>query len=78
MIYIAITKDTVYHEGDQRSRDCPGHGYPAYTESVDKITRFKTEDELRYWILQQDKYARYEIFSCNPVTVTTNISVSIK
>ena len=22
--------DTIYHEGDQRSRDCLGHGYPAY------------------------------------------------
>lgn len=78
MLYIAITKNSVYHEGDQRSRDCPGHGYPAYTESVDKITRFKTEDELRAWILRQDRYAKYEIFSCNPVTIATHVSISIK
>lgn len=24
----------IYHEGDERSRTNPGHGYPAYTETV--------------------------------------------
>lgn len=78
MMYIAITKGTVHHEGDQRSRDYPGHGYPAYTETVEEVTRFKSEDELREWVLSTGKYKRYEIFQCTPVTVTTNISVSIK
>jgi hypothetical protein len=32
---------SVYHEGDERSRTCPGHGYPAHTE---------TFDELEHWV----------------------------
>lgn len=36
-MYLIIWQDTVYHEGDERSRTNPGHGYPAYTENVDKV-----------------------------------------
>ncbi len=28
---------TIYHEGDERSRTNPGHGYPAYSETINSI-----------------------------------------
>jgi hypothetical protein len=33
---------SVHHEGDQRSKDAPGHGYPAYTENILKVRQFVT------------------------------------
>jgi len=35
-IMIFDTK-SVYHEGDERSRTNPGHGYPAHTETFDNF-----------------------------------------
>ena len=75
MIYLAITKETVYHEGDERSRTNPGHGYPAYTETVDCVTRFTTKDQLTNW-LKTNKTA--EVFECIPMQVSYNVNVEIK
>lgn len=35
----------VHHEGDQRSKDHPGHGYPAHTEEIRSFKHFVTENE---------------------------------
>ncbi len=48
--YAVIYTDQVYHEGDERSRTHPGHGYSAYTETVEKIRTFKNLEELKTWI----------------------------
>lgn len=39
---------SVHHEGDERSRTNPGHGYPAYTEHITKIRQFVTSDEAEW------------------------------
>jgi hypothetical protein len=40
---IQIYKDkTIYHEGDERSKSCPGHGYPAYTEHYLDVQQYVT------------------------------------
>jgi hypothetical protein len=39
---------TVHHEGDERSRTNPGHGYPAYSESFQEVTQFVTLDETEW------------------------------
>jgi len=31
---------SVYHEGDERSRTNPGHGYPAYTEEINAFEHY--------------------------------------
>lgn len=44
---IIFDKQTIYHEGDQRSKDFPGHGYPAHTETVNNfqyLAFFNTEE----------------------------------
>lgn len=36
---------SVYHEGDERSRTNPGHGYPAYTEQINNFEHYVSEDK---------------------------------
>ena len=31
---IVFSRRTIHHEGDERSRNYPGHGYPAYDETL--------------------------------------------
>ena len=47
LCYIIMFYETkkIRHEGDDRSRQCPGHGYPAYTESVLVTHGFVTQSE---------------------------------
>lgn len=49
--YVILEFSSIYIEGDQRSRDCPWHGYPAHTEDkVDCIvykSRMAWEEEVR-------------------------------
>jgi hypothetical protein len=40
-MYLIITTRTIYHEGDERSRQFPGHGYPAYSEDVQRLEEFE-------------------------------------
>jgi len=42
-IIIFKTKQ-VHHEGDERSRTNPGHGYPAYTEDISSNEYYVTTD----------------------------------
>jgi len=44
---LMFNTSSVYHEGDERSRQCPGHGYPAYTETIESF-------EYHYYPLTQD------------------------
>ena len=42
----------IHHEGDERSRTNPGHGYPAYTETVKHFKYFaypKTTEGKAEW-----------------------------
>jgi hypothetical protein len=45
--YLLIVFETyaIHHEGDERSRVAPGHGYPAYGESVSTPLIYATEDK---------------------------------
>jgi hypothetical protein len=40
-MYLIITTRTIHHEGDERSRQYPGHGYPAYSEDVNHLEEFE-------------------------------------
>ncbi len=39
---IVYEKESVYIEGDERSRTAPGHGYPAHTEHYDTFKHYIT------------------------------------
>lgn len=38
----------IHHEGDERSRTHPGHGYPEYTETIQIVRQFATEDKKEW------------------------------
>jgi hypothetical protein len=74
---------SVYHEGDERSRTHPGHGYPAHTETFDNfeylVSPF-TETGRLEWEKQiqklHDSKENYVAFIGQPkVEVTSQIKI---
>lgn len=80
--YAVIIEKNIHHEGDERSRTHPGHGYPAYTETVKEFKEFKDEAEFRAWIERQESrsYGResYKAIAFKPVEIKTKVSFDIK
>ncbi len=79
--YAVILKDQIYHEGDQRSKDYPGHGYPAYTESIETLKKFKDFEEFRVWVEDQEKYTsgrkEYTAIEYEIITISKRIIIGI-
>jgi len=78
-----IEYSTVHIPGDQRSIDCPGHGYPAHTQSIVKYEAYFTEEK---WLNQieyretQSSYNKkeYTALVVNPVVVEKRVTVRVK
>ena len=75
---------SVYHEGDERSRTNPGHGYPAYTESVVRYTWWLPEDR-HLWLkeiqnLMAPTYGSRKNFLAmeNGIPVTPKIKIEVE
>jgi len=71
---------SVYHEGDERSRTCPGHGYPAYTETIHSIDYipFNNKSEMEAWVVKAETKTQkdpYRIIEAMPLTVQLTASV---
>lgn len=73
--YIMLVDDVINHQGDQRSRDFPGHGYPAYQESVTRVEKYSSDEELKEAILKENR--KYVIYAVTPVTINISTAVSI-
>lgn len=76
-IIIQTTTQT-WHEGDQRSRDFPGHGYPAGYETHHNIDYevFQTVAEVEQWVSNPRNAAKnYTIISATPMKAETKIVV---
>ena len=73
----------VHHEGDERSRTNPGHGYPAYTENILKIRMFVTKDEEEWHNAIQALYVedkgRTDVaaFVLEKANITTQVVVGV-
>lgn len=77
--YAVIESYSIYHEGDERSRTNPGHGYPAHTETVEKFVPFKDKAELERWVERQIRYeSRFKVIEYREMAVKTTTSVEIK
>lgn len=68
----------IHHEGDERSKNYPGHGYPAYTETISgyKIYEFVDKAELEGWI-SRNSNLKFVIKSCTHVTFETKTHVEL-
>lgn len=51
-----FAKTTINHEGDERSRTHPGHGYPAYSETIHSVNQYVTTDEQAWRHTIRDLY----------------------
>ena len=47
-----ILEETIHHEGDERSRTNPGHGYPACDETITTFKKIGNEEALKAWIIR--------------------------
>lgn len=79
-MFLIITTRSVYHEGDERSKTNPGHGYPAYSEDVDAVQEFSNDQENEFKTkVQQLTLSKksFKAYSANRLTVTTLVQVEI-
>ena len=76
--YAVLTERYIHHEGDERSRTHPGHGYPAYTETVSDLKRFTDKEALENWIRFHGRDTKYEVLKCIPMKVSTEVKISIE
>jgi len=81
-IYAVTYTEQIYHEGDQRSRDYPGHGYPAYTEDKLIFKAFKNEKEFKDWIIEETnrQYSKktFRAYKCTPIEIKTELTFEFK
>ena len=77
MKYAVITTKSIHHEGDERSRTNPGHGYPAYTEEVESIQRFANQEDLKRWI-RLNSSKKFEVIEYQTLEVKTELQVEFK
>ena len=78
---ISETSTSVYHEGDERSRTNPGHGYPAYTETIKSIQYevCKTLEEVEALVKYYNgKGKTFTVIEATPMAVETKIVVTLK
>jgi hypothetical protein len=80
---LIFTSSTVHIPGDERSRTCPGHGYPAYDQ---------TTKSYEYWVIRdpealktaiqklesQKRDVSYKVIRVQPVEIETKIEVKIQ
>jgi len=72
--------DSVYVPGDERSIQCPGHGYPAHYKSIVTYIAFNNTpegmEELRKWVENNQK-EDYRIIEALPKSVKTKLTVEL-
>ena len=69
----------VHHEGDQRSRDFPGHGYGAYTEDVISYQAYTDKNEWIMkieWMVSKGK-TNYVAFEVEPAVIEVKTTVQV-
>ena len=78
--YLVIIEDqtVIHYEGDELSKNYPGHGYTAYTETIDgyRIYEFTDKVELEGWI-SRNSNLKFVIKSCTHVTFETKTHVEL-
>lgn len=75
--YAVIVKESIYIPGDERSRTNPGHGYPAHTETYEKIHVFDDADALKDWVRRNER-ASFKAIKFQELSVSTEVVVDLK
>jgi hypothetical protein len=69
-----MNKFAVFYKQTQST----GSGYDAYIDSFDVYVSFNTQEELKEWIVKQDKYKKYKVVTYREVSVKTTVEIEIK
>ena len=78
-MYLIIKESTIYHEGDERSRQFPGHGYPAYSETVNQVEEFDGYARFYKRVKElTERKEQFKVFKAEPMKVTTAVEVRIE
>jgi hypothetical protein len=75
--YVVVSKRSIHHQGDERSKLFPGHGYGEHIEIVDIVTEYFSNQELLDALAKVDlNFVQvYEVNRLNPKkTVTIDIN----
>lgn len=70
-----ISNTTIHHEGDERSRTNPGHGYPAHSTTIMEYTPYATEEALLAAVLRRDRFVKLTLIRAMPVKTELKISI---
>lgn len=80
-MYCVLHKTTEHVAGDQRSIDCPGHGYGAHTVERNEVIEFKDYNAFLEWVNLQERLSygkkEYRAYKCQRLTIRKNITVDV-
>lgn len=82
--WVIAAATSVHHDGDERSRTNPGHGYPEHTDHyVTLYTVFTDEEEFKSELAREVKSSsqsfsttKYRGFKITPYTTKTVVEVA--
>lgn len=73
-----VSNVSVHHEGDQRSRDAPGHGYPAHTTTHMGYTPYATKEECLEAIRRKGSHEKFTVIQAVVAKVETELKIIVK
>jgi hypothetical protein len=78
--WVIIEVDQIIIRGDERSRSCPGHGYPEHTESQINYIAFTDEQEWKLEIIKRlsNNKSNFKALRVLPATPTLHTTVEVK
>lgn len=81
MHYAVIVLKHMHHDGDERSRTHPGHGYPEHTTTHSEIIEFANREKFMEWITENEKRThgkkQYRAIAFKNVNVQTSLHIDI-
>jgi hypothetical protein len=82
--WVILTYSLIHIPGDERSRTCPGHGYPAEDKNIVNYDVYfdekKWKDQISYLeATNATSYSktRYSAFKAVPAKIKTSIEITI-
>lgn len=75
--FAVIVFDSIWIEGDERSRTNPGHGYPGYSQQIIKYIAFAHENALKKWIIENESKRNFAVIHARRVSFEKSISIKV-
>lgn len=79
--YVIIVFSSIYIQGDERSKTCPGHGYPASNQPTAEYISYGNDVESwKKEIQRKTEYGdeNFVAFKANPASITREVKINVK